>query len=122
MIISFIRGWKLTLIILAVSPLLFISAVVFTKLMTKLTQNELKSYALAGSIAEEAISAIRTVFAFNGVQKEHERYERNLEKARQSGIKRALFTGILFGSIWMIIQSCYAVGFWFGTIICQPLI
>lgn len=86
----------------------------FFKLMTKLTQNELKSYALAGSVAEEAISAIRTVFAFNGVQKEHSRYEKNLEKARKSGIRRALFTGAMFGMIWLIIQCSYAVGFWFG--------
>ena len=30
MIISFIRGWKLTLIILALSPLLFAASAVFT--------------------------------------------------------------------------------------------
>ena len=31
MIIGFIRGWKLTCVILSLSPLLFICAVVFTK-------------------------------------------------------------------------------------------
>lgn len=39
-----------------------------------LTRNELGSYAKAGAVAEEVISAIRTVFAFNGSQKEHQRY------------------------------------------------
>ena len=82
--------------------------------MTKLTQTELKNYAFAGSIAEEAITAIRTVFAFNGVHKEHERYEKNLESARISGIKKAIFTGAMFGMIWLIIQCSYAVRFWFG--------
>lgn len=83
-------------------------------MMTKFTKNELKSYAFAGSIAEEAITAIRTVFAFNGVHKEHERYEKNLESARSSGIKKAIFTGTMFGTIWFIVQCSYAVGFWFG--------
>jgi thiamine transporter ThiT len=76
-----------------------------------LTKNELKSYAQAGSIAEQAISSIRTVFAFNGVQKEHARYVENLEKARQSGIKKAMFTGIMLGVLWMVIQCSYAVRF-----------
>ena len=30
-LLGFIRGWKLTLVILAISPLLFISAMLFTK-------------------------------------------------------------------------------------------
>jgi ATP-binding cassette subfamily B (MDR/TAP) protein 1 len=38
-----------------------------------LTSNELKSYAMAGSVAEEVLTGIRTVFAFNGGKREHER-------------------------------------------------
>lgn len=86
-------------------------------MVTRLTQNELNSYAKAGSIAEEAISSIRTVFAFNGAQKEHKRYEIKLEEARKSGIKKALFTGTMFGLIWFLIQCSYAVGFWFGWVL-----
>jgi ABC-type multidrug transport system fused ATPase/permease subunit len=117
LIISFVRGWKLTLIILALSPLLFASSLIFTKMLAYLTQNELNSYAKAGAVAEEAITAIRTVFAFNGAQKEHKRYEEKLEEARKSGVKKALLQGILFGSIWLIIQCSYAVGFWFGHVL-----
>ena len=43
------------------------------KLSSMLTTNELKSYAKAGAIAEEVFTAIRTVFAFNGAKKEHQR-------------------------------------------------
>jgi ATP-binding cassette subfamily B (MDR/TAP) protein 1 len=73
MTLGIVRGWKLSLVILSVSPLLFIIAAVFTKLVGVLTNNELKSYAKAGSVAEEVISSIRTVFAFNGSQKDHMR-------------------------------------------------
>ena len=55
---------------------------------TILTTNELKSYAKAGAIAEEVISSIRTVFAFNGAQKEHKRYDSKLDDARIFGIKK----------------------------------
>jgi len=40
-----------------------------------LTTNELKSYATAGAVATEVFTAIRTVFAFNGANKEQQRYE-----------------------------------------------
>ena len=39
----------------------------------KLTAKELKAYAKAGAVAEEVLGAIRTVYAFNGQQKESKR-------------------------------------------------
>ena len=36
------------------------------QLAVYLATNELKSYAKAGAIAQEVLTAIRTVFAFNG--------------------------------------------------------
>ena len=41
--------------------------------MISLSKNELKNYAGAGSVAEEVLTAIKTVFAFNGAKKEHKR-------------------------------------------------
>ena len=40
---------------------------------TKLTNEELKSYAKAGKVAEEVIGSIRTVAAFSGETKEADR-------------------------------------------------
>jgi hypothetical protein len=37
------------------------------------TKEELGFYAEAGAIAQEVFTSIRTVFAYNGVQKEHNR-------------------------------------------------
>lgn len=39
-----------------------------------MTGHELKAYAKAGAIADEVLSAIRTVVAFGGEDKETERY------------------------------------------------
>ena len=47
-IVAFIKGWKLTLVILSVSPLIFVTSVMFAKLAETLTTGELKSYARAG--------------------------------------------------------------------------
>lgn len=79
-----------------------------------MTSTELKSYAKAGSVAEEVIGAIRTVFAFNGVQKDHARYEKRLESARKIGIKKSAINGLLMGTVWLVIYGAYALGFWYG--------
>lgn len=79
-----------------------------------LTTNELKSYASAGAVAEEVITAIRTVFAFNGGKKELARYEGKLEKAKKFGIKKGFYSGGLIGFLWCTIFCIYALGFWYG--------
>lgn len=42
--------------------------------VARMTGRELKAYAKAGAIADEVLSAIRTVVAFGGEDKETERY------------------------------------------------
>ena len=109
-IVAFAKGWKLTLVILSVSPLLFVTSVLFAKLAEALSTNELKSYARAGAVAEEVFSSIRTVFAFNGVRKDHKRYEDRLDDAKKFGIKKAMVNGALLGVLWLVINCTYALG------------
>lgn len=45
-------------------------------------------YAIAGSIAEEIFSSIRTVMAFGGARKERDRYVENLATARKINIQK----------------------------------
>uniref|UniRef100_A0A8C5I2M5 ABC-type xenobiotic transporter n=1 Tax=Gouania willdenowi TaxID=441366 RepID=A0A8C5I2M5_GOUWI len=114
-IIGFINGWKLTLVILAISPALAISAAFFSKVLASFTSKEQTAYAKAGAVAEEVLSAIRTVFAFSGQQKEIERYHRNLEDAKRMGIKKAISANIAMGFTFMMIYISYAVAFWYGS-------
>lgn len=95
--IGFVKGWKLTLVIVAASPLIGIGtglmAMVrldFTwisfplsppltllldafQFVAKLTGMELQAYAKAGAVADEVLSSIRTVAAFGGEKKEVQR-------------------------------------------------
>ncbi|KAB1276192.1 Multidrug resistance protein 1, partial [Camelus dromedarius] len=74
-IVGFTRGWKLTLVILAISPVLGLSAAVWAKILSSFTDKELLAYAKAGAVAEEVLAAVRTVIAFGGQKKELERFE-----------------------------------------------
>ncbi|XP_069392955.1 ATP-dependent translocase ABCB1 isoform X2 [Paralichthys olivaceus] len=114
-VIGFTKGWKLTLVILAVSPALGLSAALFSKVLTSFTSKEQTAYAKAGAVAEEVLSAIRTVFAFSGQDREIKRYHKNLEDAKRMGIKKALSANISMGFTFMIIYLSYALAFWYGS-------
>ncbi|NP_001265699.1 ATP-dependent translocase ABCB1 [Cavia porcellus] len=114
-IIGFTRGWKLTLVILAVSPVLGLSAAIWAKILSSFTDKELSAYAKAGAVAEEALAAIRTVIAFGGQSKELERYNKNLEEAKRIGIKKAITSNISIGAAFLLIYASYALAFWYGT-------
>ncbi|CAF1371385.1 unnamed protein product, partial [Rotaria sordida] len=113
--LGLIRGWKLTLVILSVGPLLFLNAFIITKMTATMTSQELKSYAKAGAIAEEVFSSIRTVFAYNGATYESNRYAIHLKSAKKNGIRKGAINGILMGTIFLFLFCTYALGFWYGA-------
>ncbi|NXI87511.1 MDR1 protein, partial [Rhipidura dahli] len=115
LIIGFIYGWKLTLVVLSVSPLLAASAAVWSTLLASLTAKELSAYAKAGAVAEEILTAIRTVVAFNGQQKALEKYDANLEMAKRVGMKKSITTNTCLGLSQFFIFGSYALAFWYGT-------
>uniref|UniRef100_A0A8V1A6Y4 ATP binding cassette subfamily B member 11 n=1 Tax=Gallus gallus TaxID=9031 RepID=A0A8V1A6Y4_CHICK len=114
-LLGFISGWKLTLVIIAVSPLIGVGAAVYGLAVAKLTGRELKAYAKAGAVADEVLSSIRTVAAFGGEKKEVERYDKNLVYAQHWGIRKGIIMGLFSGYMWFVIFLCYALAFWYGS-------
>lgn len=114
-LLGFVNGWKLTLVIIAVSPLIGVGAALMALAVAKLTGKELEAYAKAGAVADEVLSAIRTVAAFGGENKEVKRYEKNLLFAQRWGIRKGMIMGFFSGYMWFIIFLCYALAFWYGS-------
>ncbi|CAK1542634.1 unnamed protein product [Leptosia nina] len=114
-IISFAYGWELTLVILSCAPIIIATTAVVAKIQSSLTTQELKAYSVAGVIAEEVLSSIRTVVAFGGEEKEIARYSKRLEPAKKMGIRKGIFSGIGSGIMWLIIYATYALSFWYGV-------
>lgn len=73
LIFALITGWKLTLVILSIAPLVILAFNLTIKLTIKYTKKQIQAYAQTNSIAQEVLLAIRTVIAFNGQKKEYER-------------------------------------------------
>ncbi|XP_059476187.1 ATP-dependent translocase ABCB1 [Neocloeon triangulifer] len=115
MVLAFINGWELTLICLISLPVTMISVGIVAVVTTRLARREVEAYGKAGSIAEEVLSSIRTVIAFNGQKKESHRYDGNLIFARDNNIKRYFFSGLGFGLLWFFIYASYSLSFWYGV-------
>ncbi|XP_012562041.2 ATP-dependent translocase ABCB1 isoform X1 [Hydra vulgaris] len=113
--VGFFYSWKLTLVIMAASPVLMICGAITGKAMGSLTVREQSAYADAGSIAEEVISSIRTVVAFGGEQEEIKRYNEKLSGAQKAGIKKSALVGASIGLFHICIFGCYGLAFWYGA-------
>ncbi|XP_054646389.1 bile salt export pump-like [Dunckerocampus dactyliophorus] len=113
--VGFVKGWKLTLVIVAASPLIGIGAGLMALFVAKLTGMELQAYAKAGAVADEVLSSIRTVAAFGGEKKEVQRYDKNLVSAQRWGIRKGVIMGFFTGYMWLIIFLCYGLAFWYGS-------
>ncbi|CAL1280383.1 unnamed protein product [Larinioides sclopetarius] len=114
-IVGFIKGWQLTLVIMCITPLLILSSALVGKLVSTAAAREQKQYAVAGGIAEEVLSSIRTVTMFNGQEREVKRYESALNESLKIALRKYIFIAVAFGFSFLVLYSSYALTFWFGA-------
>ncbi|PIA18590.1 ATP-binding cassette, sub-family B, member 4, partial [Coemansia reversa NRRL 1564] len=113
-ILAFTKGWQLTLVVLAVLPVVAGSASLMGILLARSTSGGQDAYAAAGSVADEVLGSIKTVMAFGGEEREAKRYREKIEAARATGQRKAWVVGGSMGFIMFSVYSVYALGFWYG--------
>ncbi|THD21648.1 Multidrug resistance protein 2 [Fasciola hepatica] len=113
-IIALYIGWKLTLVACCTLPVVAAVFTSFAFVMKFFTKKELLAYAKASSISGEVLTAIRTIVAFGGEQKEIERYSKELHKAEKVGIQKSIAVGGVTGCIGLSIYCAAALIFWYG--------
>eukprot|EP00117_Sycon_ciliatum_P005125 scpid61972/ scgid9202/ Multidrug resistance protein 1A; ATP-binding cassette sub-family B member 1A; MDR1A; Multidrug resistance protein 3; P-glycoprotein 3 len=116
LIIGFVKGWKLTLVVLfGGGPFLVASGIFVSKLVSSIGTQEQDAYAKAGAVAGEVLSSVRTVVAFGGENQEAERYEMELEGARKFGVRKGFVTGFGFSVVYLMMFATYGLAFYTGT-------
>lgn len=139
-IISFVFGWKLSLVVVSYIPIVVITNIIIgrvslprhpinskiaqskltylqflsIKFQTSLSVKEKNAYSAAANVAEEVLSGIRTVFAFGGEKVEIDRYNDRLLNAKRAIRLKGLLTGLSDGILRFLFFGAYALGYWYG--------
>ncbi|CAN8072905.1 unnamed protein product [Agarophyton chilense] len=114
-IIAFTFGPLLTLVMLAIIPLMVAGGAMFAKMAAESSGEGVGAYGSAGAVASEVIGLIRVVTAYNGQETEANRYEKELVKAYKANVKKGFVSGIAMGFTMFVIFCAYSIAFTFGA-------
>lgn len=115
--LGFSQGWNFAFVVLAGSPVIFISFSCFTYVLESGTTTVLKAYGQSAGYAEQALGSIKVVSAFGMEEKESENYNRYLDRAKKAGIKNntnlALGNGLIYLGFYFMYAYSFYLGAWF---------
>lgn len=86
---AFAKAWDITLVILALLPVLLAVGGLLSLLVERVTAETGDAYGQANGIASEALAGIRTVLSFNGEGRTVQRYGNSLTKPMQASLAPA---------------------------------
>ncbi|XP_042024698.1 ABC transporter B family member 19-like [Salvia splendens] len=115
--VGFKSSWKVSLAVFAVTPLTMFCGIAYKAIYGGLTAKEEGSYRKAGSIAEQAISSIRTVISFAAEEILAGKYGELLEGSVPLGAKLGFAKGAGMGVIYLVTYATWALAFWYGSIL-----
>ncbi|OMO96717.1 hypothetical protein CCACVL1_04806 [Corchorus capsularis] len=97
-ITAFLILWRLALVVFPFVLLLLIPSLVYGKILMNLARNIRLEYNMASTVAEQAISSIRTVYAFVGENKTIAHFSAALQGSVKLGLSQGLAKGLVIGS------------------------
>ncbi|KAL4292146.1 hypothetical protein GQ457_14G023410 [Hibiscus cannabinus] len=114
LIIGSINCWEITLITLATGPFIVAAGGISNIFLHRLAENIQDAYAEAASVAEQAISYIKTLYAFTNETLAKYSYATSLQATLRYGILISLVQGLGLGFTYgLAICSC-ALQLWVG--------
>ncbi|KAL2878303.1 hypothetical protein SGCOL_006272 [Colletotrichum sp. CLE4] len=114
-IVAFVVQWKLTLICFCFAPATLIVNGAVTGIISRHETNILAMHAKANAFAENVISGLRAVNAFEIRSAMVDRFETHLADAHTVGKKSSPLLGFLFSAEYCIIYLGYGLAFWQGV-------
>lgn len=112
--LTFVSG-KLTLMMLAVLPLLVVIAIVFGRYIRKLSRKAQDQLAESNVVVEETLQGISNVKAFTNESYESNRYSRNIAKVVEIALRNAKFRAGFISFISIGLLGVILCVVWFGS-------
>ncbi|KAI6098491.1 P-loop containing nucleoside triphosphate hydrolase protein [Pisolithus sp. B1] len=114
-ILAYTQSWRLALAMSPILPFIVITSAIMNKLVAKYTQAALQYVAESGTIAEEAISTVRTVQALGSQKVLGSLFNEKIYSIRTLNTKSSIWHGCGLGVLFFFLYSAYALAFSFGT-------
>ena len=108
-IIAFYKSWKLTLVMLAISPTIFACVIALVCLIRKPVIGSRKTYEKAGGAAEEMLYNIKTIASFSNFEFEIDRFNRMINIVHYFDRKKAFILGATIGGALFFIYVTFFV-------------
>jgi ATP-binding cassette, subfamily B, bacterial MsbA len=112
--IILITNTRLTLIMLAIVPLIVITTVFYGRYVRRVSTTVQDKIADSNSVLEESLSAIRIVQSFAREVYEMGRYHKAIQEALQTAMRRAVVMGGFIAFIIFVVYSGISLVLWFG--------
>ncbi|KAF8762694.1 hypothetical protein HU200_009223 [Digitaria exilis] len=115
LVIAFISNWELSLIILALIPLIGLNGWIQMKFIHGFSADAKLMYEEASQVANDAVSSIRTVASFSAEEKVMDLYKKKCEGPLRAGVRTGIVNGIGFGVSIFLLFGVYAASFYAGA-------
>lgn len=114
-IVSFVRNWKLALIMCSVVVAIVGIMSVGSAMVTKFALAQIGAYGEAASLAQEALSSVKQVKALGIQQRLSSRYESHLGVVRSLGLRVRIAAALMIGAMMGAIHLSYGLALWQGV-------
>ncbi len=114
LVAAFYLSWKVSIVLIVSIPLLGAAGTFMIHTIAEAQSQTTAQYSAAGGVATIAISAIRTVTAFNMQSHFLSQYRKHLTDALNTGITKGFNVGLGNGLMFGVYYLIYALGFWWG--------
>ncbi|CAA0813219.1 ABC transporter B family member 11 [Striga hermonthica] len=115
LVIGFGASWQLSLIVLAMLPLIGLNGYVHMRFVAGFSGDSKKLYEDATQVGSDAIGNIRTVASFSAEEKVMQLHQQKCEGPVKVGIKHGLISGAAFGISLFFLYSVYATSYYAGA-------
>jgi ATP-binding cassette, subfamily B (MDR/TAP), member 1 len=112
--IALVRGWQMTLVLMACTPLIAILGYLLALYMESYSKKINAAYADANNIASQALGNVRTVYSLNAEQGTVDTYESSLKMPLKVGVRQGTVGGLTVGATMCVFYLSCALALWYG--------
>lgn len=114
LVIGFVNCWQISLIAVATIPIIVAAGGISNIFLHKLAENIQDAYVEAASIAEQAVSYIRALYAFTNETLAKYSYATSLQATLRYGVLISLVQGLGLGFTYGVAMCSCALQLWVG--------